>query len=71
MIKPDPRTIKAVANAVRHYPELLEWLEGWQKHELEQLPYAVDHAALKQGRCQVLGELTKFAKNSLELAAKL
>ena len=71
MIKPDPQIIKLVANVARHHPEFVEWLEGWRKHELDQLPYAVDHSALKQGRCQVLSELTKFVREAPQLAAKL
>lgn len=70
MIKPDPKVIKALAISVRQYPELLDWLKEWRYHELEQLPSAVNNAALMQGRCQVLGELYKFAKESPELAAK-
>lgn len=71
MRKPDEKTIKAVANAVRQYPELLEWLGDWRTTELEQLQFAVGNPALSQGRCQVLSELYKFAKESPETAAKL
>lgn len=60
-----------MANAVRQYPELLEWIAGWRQHELEQLPFTVNQPALAQGRCQVLGELEKFAKEAPQLAAKL
>ncbi len=70
MIRPDPSVVKALALAVRQHPELLDWLKTWRMHELEQLPNAVNNAALMQGRCQVLGELYKFAKESPELAAK-
>lgn len=70
MIRPDPKVIKALALSVRQYPELLDWLKEWRYHELEQLPQAVNNAALMQGRCQVLGEIYKLAKESPELAAK-
>lgn len=70
MIRPDPKVIKALALSVRQYPELLDWLKEWRYHELEQLPSAVNNAALMQGRCQVLGEIYKLAKESPELAAK-
>jgi hypothetical protein len=71
MIKPDPQVIKALAIAIRQHPDLLEWIEGWYRHELESLPSAVNQPAVFQGRCQVLGELYKFAKDSPALAAKL
>jgi hypothetical protein len=70
MIRPDPKVIQALGASVRQYPELLDWLKGWRMHELEQLPSAVNNAALMQGRCQVLGEIYKLAKESPELAAK-
>ena len=70
MIRPDERTVKAFALAVRQFPEILEYLAAWRTHELEQLPNAINNAALMQGRCQVLGELYKLAKESPELAAK-
>lgn len=70
MIKPEPNIVKAMATMVRQYPELLEWLEAWRTHELEQLPSAMNGTAVLQGRCQILGELCKFAKNSPALAAK-
>lgn len=70
MIRPDEKTVKAFALAVRQFPEILEYLAAWRTHELEQLPNAINNAALMQGRCQVLGELYKLAKESPELAAK-
>lgn len=70
MIRPDERTVKAFALAVRQFPEILEYLAAWRTHELEQLPNAINNAALMQGRCQVLGELYKLVKESPELAAK-
>ena len=41
------------------------------QHELETLPSAINQPAVFQGRCQVLGELYKFAKEAPALAAKL
>lgn len=70
MIKPDPKLVKVVAAMVRQYPDFLDWLEEWRTRELEALPHAANNTALMQGRCQVLGELYKFAKESPELAAK-
>lgn len=70
VIRPDPNVIQAFGKAVRQYPEILDWLKTWRFHELEQLPSAVNNPALLQGRCQVLGELYKFAKEAPELAAK-
>lgn len=70
MIKPDPKVVKAFAVTARQYPEILEFLKEWRFHELEQLPHAVNNAALMQGRCQVLGELYRLVKESPELAAK-
>ena len=71
MIKPDPQIVKAVAAVVRQHPDLLEWLGEWRTHELDQLPNAINNPAVYQGRCQVLGELYKFAKDAPSLAAKL
>jgi len=71
MIKPDPKVVVALGACMRQYPELLDWIREWRTHELEQLPLAVNNVTLSQGRCQVLSELYKFAKESPELAAKL
>jgi hypothetical protein len=70
MIRPDERTVKAFALAVRQFPEILEYFAAWRTHELDQLPNAINNAALMQGRCQVLGEIYKLVKESPELAAK-
>lgn len=70
MIKPEPRIIHALAASVRQYPELLDWIRDWRMHELEQLPNTQNNTALSQGRCQVLGELYKFAKDAPAIAAK-
>lgn len=71
MIKPEPHLIKAMAHIVRTHPEFLEWVTDWRMHELEQLPHAIVNPTVFQGRCQVLGELYKFAKDAPALAAKL
>jgi len=71
VIRPDASTIKALAGAVRQFPDLLRWIEAWRAHELEQLPMAVNNAAVAQGRCQVLGELAKFAREAPEHAANI
>lgn len=66
MRHPDPKVIKALAVIVRQYPEFLEWLNDWRVIELEKLPHVINNTALQQGRCQVLGELYKFAKEAPE-----
>ena len=71
MIKPEPQVVKALALVVRQHPELLEWLEQWEMHELRRLPSAVNNPAVFQGRCQVLGEIASLAKEAPALAAKL
>lgn len=71
MIRPDPKVVKSFALAVRQYPELLQFLDSWRTHELEMLPSVVNNPAVSQGRCQVLGELCRFAKDAPELAAKI
>jgi len=71
MIRPEPQVVTQMAQAVRQYPELLRWLQEWRMHELERLPNAVDSTGVYQGRCQVLGELTKFATDAPNLAATL
>jgi hypothetical protein len=71
MIRPDPQVIKALAASVRQFPVLLDWLREWEMQELRRLPQAVDNTGIFQGRCQVLGELTKFASDAPNLAADL
>ena len=70
MIRPEPHVIHALASTVRQHPELLDWLDEWHDHELKQLPNVTTNVALAQGRCQVLGELIRVAKESPEVAAK-
>ena len=64
MKRPDDKVIKALALATRQFPEILEWLGDWRAHELDSLPYATNTPTLSQGRCQVLCELYKFAKEA-------
>mgnify|MGYP003652661721 CR=1 FL=1 len=70
MIRPDAQVIKAFALMVRQYPDVLTYLQAWRTHELENLPFALANSAISQGRCQVLGELVKFAQEAPDLAAK-
>lgn len=70
MMRPDPQIVAQMAQVVRQYPELLIWLQDWRMSELERLPSAVDSTGIFQGRCQVLGELVKFASDAPKLAAK-
>lgn len=71
MIKPEPQTIKSLAMASRQYPELLEWMKSLRKREIEQLPWALDNLAIKQGRCQMIVELIEFIEQTPAIAAKL
>jgi hypothetical protein len=71
MIKPEPQTIKGLAQAVRQHPEILAWMEGVLAYELKRLPYAIDNSAVFQGRCQMVVELIEFAKVTPAMAAKL
>ena len=70
MIRPAPHIIPALAVTVSQHPDLLDWLQEWHDHELKQLPNVTTNVALAQGRCQVLGELVRVAKESPEVAAK-
>lgn len=71
MIRPDPRTIKALAHSASQHPEILEWLQAWKSQELERLPHATTNTALFQGRCQVLDEVVDLVKQAPALAAKV
>lgn len=70
MIKPSPEVVQALGATVRQFPVLLDWMKGWQEHELSQLPNVTTNVALAQGRCQVLKELYEFAEKSPEHAAQ-
>lgn len=65
-----PEVIHALANSVRQYPVIQEWLGEWRMSELERLPSIGQNVTLAQGRCQVLGELYKLVSESPDLAAK-
>lgn len=65
-----PELILALANSVRQYPVIQEWLGEWRMSELERLPSVGQNVTLAQGRCQVLGELYKLVSESPDLAAK-
>lgn len=71
MIKPEPQIVKALALFVRQHPEFLVWLKDWEMRELKRLPSAVEHPAVFQGRCQVLGEVVNLAEEAPAIAAKL
>ena len=71
MIRPDAQVIKALANSVRQFPALVDWLREWEMAELRRLPNAVENTGIYQGRCQVLGELVKFATDAPNIAAEL
>ena len=71
MIRPDPQVIKALGATVRQFPVILDWLREWEMSELRRLPTAVDNTGIYQGRCQVLGELVKFASDAPNIAADL
>jgi hypothetical protein len=70
MKRPDPRVVRAIASATNQYPEVRQWIEGWYRHELEQLPSVGQNVALAQGRCQVLKELHELIKKSPDMAAE-
>jgi hypothetical protein len=70
MKRPDPEVVKALAMTMRQFPEVHQWLDGWYRHELEQLPSVGSNVALAQGRCQVLKELHDLMKKSPDIAAE-
>jgi len=70
MKKPEPQVLKALAATVVNNPALLEWLRTVREDELRRLPYAVDHTAIYQGRCQMVNEVLDFLSQAPDLAAK-
>jgi hypothetical protein len=71
MKRPSPDTIKVLAALSRQYPALLEWLDSWYRHELENLPnLGSENVARSQGRCQVLKEVYDLIEKSPEYAAQ-
>lgn len=71
MIRPEPQVVKALAATIRQFPAILDWLLEWEAQELRRLPHAVDNTGIYQGRCQVLGELVRFATDAPDLAADI
>lgn len=70
MIKPEAHVIRQIASIATQHPDIVEWLEQWRQHELEQLPFASSNTSIYQGRCQVLTELNKFVKDAPSISAK-
>jgi hypothetical protein len=71
MIRPDPEIVARLANIATHNKEIVQWLNNWRQHELEQLPNVSSNAVgIAQGRCQVLTELCKLVNNSREFVAQ-
>jgi len=70
MIRPSLQVVKSLAIVERQHTDILEWLESWRKHELEQLPSVTQNVVLAQGRCQILNEIVKLIKESPGYAAK-
>ena len=70
MKRPSEEVVHQIASMARQYPLFVEWLSEWRMHELEQIPYTTNNAAVAQGRCQVLSELNKLVISSPELLAK-
>lgn len=71
MIRPEPEIVEQWARVAAHYPGLVEWLEAWRMHELEQLPnVAPNIVATAQGRCQILTELYKLVNQSRDMSAQ-
>ena len=46
MKRPEPKVVKALALTSRQFPEVLQWIEGWYRQELEQLPSVGQNVAL-------------------------
>ena len=70
MIRPEPHIVKGLAAAITQHPEVLTWMEGLLVAEVKRLTWVLDNSAVSQGRCQMLGELIEFAKESPVIAAK-
>lgn len=60
MKKPDQDVLIEAQQVAKSYARLREFFVLWYQNELEALPRAHTDVALKQGRCQVLAELTKL-----------
>jgi len=46
----------------KSHPYVLAFLQEWYMDELTKLPAALDNVALKQGRCQVIKEVLRYAE---------
>ena len=71
MIIPDAKTLHSLAAVSKQFPEVLEFIDAWRLHELETLPSVMNNVALQQGRCQVLGEISKLITEAPSTAAKV
>ena len=71
MIRPDAKTLQSLATVSKQFPENLEFIDTWRLHELETLPSVLNNVTLLQGRCQVLGEITKLIKDAPSTSAKV
>tara|TARA_R100000231_G_scaffold130646_1_gene102399 strand:+ start:694 stop:909 length:216 start_codon:yes stop_codon:yes gene_type:complete len=71
MIRPDAKTLHSLAAVSKQFPEVLEFIDAWRLHELETLPSVMNNVALQQGRCQVLGEISKLITEAPSTAAKV
>ena len=71
MIRPDAKTLQSLATVSKQFPEILEFIDTWRLQELETLPSVLNNVTLQQGRCQVLGEITKLIKDAPSTSAKV
>lgn len=71
MIRPDAKTLQSMAAVAKQFPEVLEFIDTWRLHELETLPSVINNVTLQQGRCQVLGEISKVMKEAPSTVAKV
>lgn len=71
MIKPSYETTKALAQMITTYPYVLTFFDDWYNKETKALPLAVSNVGQAQGRCQVLGELSRLLHDVKEMAAKV
>lgn len=70
MRRPSPEVVHALAVLSLQFPDVYRWIEGWYRHELEQLPSVGQNVVLAQGRCQVLKELYELIKKSPDKVAE-
>jgi hypothetical protein len=60
MLAPNNDVKRQVEQLIRTNSPLIEYFRTSHQHELEQLPYAADTTALKQGRCQLWAEINRL-----------